>query len=387
MTLINRKWLDAILIWSCSLVGFYNVMLVPPLIIDFMSIFGINYSYASLAMGSYGLMYTIGGVISGYLSTKIGARKSVFLGILLIAIAHLTISVSSTYNVIILLRGLVGIGTAMIWTASILLLKSYFDNKEIAVAYSGLSSFLSVGAMLSVFSASRIVIIYGINYIFFISGISALIISILFIICVQKLKEKTEEDIKLNNRKNSWFGIILVGIMNFTLLFQVYALITWLPAYLEEAVLITKENIGYLMSIFVFVTIPAAIIGGQLIKKIGEANKIVLLAIIISFSSILFVMPISDIYYIIILMIITSWGANMVLAQIYTLINKVTNAKFFSKATGIVASMGFSAAFVASYLNGYLLDIYHSYNVIFYTICIICIIGLFANMIFTKRFM
>ena len=64
MTLINRKWLDAILIWSCSLVGFYNVMLVPPLIIDFMSIFGINYSYASLAMGSYGLMYTIGGVIS-----------------------------------------------------------------------------------------------------------------------------------------------------------------------------------------------------------------------------------------------------------------------------------------------------------------------------------
>ena len=124
MTLINRKWLDAILIWSCSLVGFYNVMLVPPLIIDFMSIFGINYSYASLAMGSYGLMYTIGGVISGYLSTKIGARKSVFLGILFIAIAHLTISVSNTYNVIILLRGLVGIGTAMIWTSSILLLKN-----------------------------------------------------------------------------------------------------------------------------------------------------------------------------------------------------------------------------------------------------------------------
>ena len=57
-------------------------MLVPPLIIDFMSIFGINYSYASLAMGSYGLMYMIGGVISGYLSTKIGARKSVFLGAL-----------------------------------------------------------------------------------------------------------------------------------------------------------------------------------------------------------------------------------------------------------------------------------------------------------------
>ena len=230
-------------------------------------------------------------------------------------------------------------------------------------------------------------IIYGINYIFFISGISALIVSILFIICVQKIKERTEEDIKLNNRKNSWFGIILVGIMNFTLLFQVYALITWLPAYLEEVALINKENIGYLMSIFVFVTIPAAIIGGQIIKKIGDANKIVLLAIIISLSTILFVIPISDIYYIIILMIITSWGANMVLAQIYTLINKVTNTKFFSKATGTVASMGFSAAFVASYLNGYLLDIYNSYNVIFYTVCIICIVGLFANIIFTKRFM
>ena len=286
MTLINRKWLDVILIWSCSLVGFYNVMLVPPLIIDFMSIFGINYSYASLAMGSYGVMYTIGGVISGYLSTKIGSRKSVFLGILLIAIAHLIISVSNTYNVIILLRGLVGIGTAMIWTSSILLLKSYFDNKEITVAYSGLSSFLSIGAMLSVFSASRIVIIYGINYIFFISGISALVISVLFIICVQKIKEKRENDIELKNKKNSWVGIILVGIMNFTLLFQVYALITWLPAYLEEGLLITKENIGYLMSIFVFVTIPSAIIGGQIIKKIGEANKIVLIAIIISFSSI-----------------------------------------------------------------------------------------------------
>jgi len=387
MTLINRKWLDVILIWSCSLVGFYNVMLVPPLIIDFMSIFGINYSYASLAMGSYGVMYTIGGVISGYLSTKIGSRKSVFLGILLIAIAHLIISVSNTYNVIILLRGLVGIGTAMIWTSSILLLKSYFDNKEITVAYSGLSSFLSIGAMLSVFSASRIVIIYGINYIFFISGISALVISVLFIICVQKIKEKRENDIELKNKKNSWVGIILVGIMNFTLLFQVYALITWLPAYLEEGLLITKENIGYLMSIFVFVTIPSAIIGGQIIKKIGEANKIVLIAIIMSFSSILFAMPISNIYYIIILIIITSWGANMVLAQVYTLINKVTNSKFFSRATGIVASMGFSSAFVASYLNGYLLDIYHSYNVIFYTICIICIIGLFANIIFTKRFM
>ena len=378
------KWTVATLVWAAMGIGYLNVMIVPPLILGFVTELGLSYTDAAFLMTAFAIGVTAGGVPAGYIGTRMGGLTGVGIGLALISISQLAISFNPPFALMVILRGFVGFGTANIWVSGVIAMRSWFPKERLGTALGGMNASIAVGVSFALGITPVLGRDFGLLFPFQISGLAGLILATSIAVLRGRTADRKETPSSTgssNTRRPAYstVGVGLLGTISFALLFQVFLLVTWIPPYLEGALFFDVEEVGLTSSILPLSAIPASILGAYLVDRTGRVHGLINLGILWSFSALLLIGPFTTLALMILIIGIVTLGVNMAIGPFYMIISRVSSPSATGKVTGIISTSGFSSSIVASFLGGYLLDSFNSYAPIFSLVIVTSTAALIAS--------
>lgn len=213
--------------------------------------------------------YGIGQFISGFLGDKFSAKKLVFIGVFISAITNLCMAITNNYISMAICWSINGLFQAFIWSPMIKFVVDFLDDNIKAKACIYLNLSVPLGTMLAYFMTAHIIAIKSWKFVFIVSGIILLVISILWLIsCILIEKNAINKGIeynkyelinntnKNNNNINTFYVILSSGFI-----FLIFSLIVqgclkdgvtnWVPVYINET-----YNLGNFISIIITIIIP-----------------------------------------------------------------------------------------------------------------------------------
>ena len=109
-----------------GMVAFSSAPLVTPIIRDL----GISYSQMGIILGGWQITYVVFSVISGVIIDKLGIRKSIFAGLIIISLSAILRYFAGGFISMFLLVALFGLGGTMISIGSPKAIATWFRGKE-----------------------------------------------------------------------------------------------------------------------------------------------------------------------------------------------------------------------------------------------------------------
>jgi predicted MFS family arabinose efflux permease len=141
-------------------------------------IYHYNYLFIGLIMTGFGIMSVVGGRMSGKITSKIGARKVLSIGLISAATADILLYFFGT-NLFMLIIGITLLGLGFIFTHSTLLTRATtFAEKARGSAMSLVAFCFMGGGGLGTAIGGKVITLYGINTLFAIYG-SLLLLTLL----------------------------------------------------------------------------------------------------------------------------------------------------------------------------------------------------------------
>ena len=137
--------------------------------------YGFNNFYIGLIMTAFGIMTVIGGRLGGKLAAKIGPRKVLTLGLVLVIIADLLISAAGNI-LVLLIAGIALLGLGFIFTHSTLLTRATeFAQKARGAAMSLVAFCFMGGGGIGTAIGGKIIVARGMTYLFSVYDIALLV--------------------------------------------------------------------------------------------------------------------------------------------------------------------------------------------------------------------
>lgn len=229
------------------------------------------------------MMITIFVVLSNVIVSFLGKKKTVLLGLILIAISGIIALISSNFTVVLISRLILGIGIGLYNSISISIISDYYSGNERATMIGLRTAFLNIGKALTTFIAGYALIMNP-KYVF---SVYLLVIPV-FILFYLKVEEKQEVGKKLKSVVKFDKDIILLMIMTF------FVGISYIGATIKiPTLLITKYNLptttsSNLLSILALSGILSGFIFGKLIKHFSLKTMLFMITAMI-IGNILFI--------------------------------------------------------------------------------------------------
>jgi MFS transporter, FSR family, fosmidomycin resistance protein len=125
-----------------SLVGFghgvshFFHLLIPPLFPWLMADFGLTFTQVGTTTALFFLVSGVGQAISGFIVDHLGARRVLFAGITLFAVAGLTLALANSYPVLMLAAAIAGLGNCVFHPVDFTLLNRNVSPSRLGHAFS-----------------------------------------------------------------------------------------------------------------------------------------------------------------------------------------------------------------------------------------------------------
>lgn len=229
------------------------------------------------------MMITIFVVLSNVIVSFLGKKKTVLLGLILIALSGIIALISSNFTVVLISRLILGIGIGLYNSISISIISDYYSGNERATMIGLRTAFLNIGKALTTFIAGYALIINP-KYVF---SVYLLVIPV-FILFYLKVEEKQEVGKKLKSVVKFDKDVILLMIMTF------FVGISYIGATIKiPTLLITKYDLptttsSNLLSILALSGILSGFIFGKLIKHFSLKTMLFMITTMI-IGNILFI--------------------------------------------------------------------------------------------------
>ncbi|MEM2110145.1 MAG: MFS transporter, partial [Candidatus Odinarchaeota archaeon] len=156
----------------------YSVFNFVLLSITLQEVFSITEVGVGALMTSYWVPAVILQFLVGRYADKIGFKKLVVAGTLIIALGSFIISQAALFEIVLLGRFITGIGAIMFWTPGIVIVSNVYPKEKISFATSLIVLCYGVGTLFAMFFVPAQEIILGWRGIFFITFIYGLIVAV-----------------------------------------------------------------------------------------------------------------------------------------------------------------------------------------------------------------
>tara|TARA_B100001123_G_C15336206_1_gene1032905 strand:+ start:769 stop:1971 length:1203 start_codon:yes stop_codon:yes gene_type:complete len=275
----SYRWtIQGILIFMQISLGL-NFMAPTPLFTLIMDDYGINRGLVSLLISAPIIVLTISLLPSGILIAKIGSKRAMVIGGLLMS-SGLIAPLLDSFTMMVLMRLLFGIGAAICLPVTSSILMEWFKPNELPILNGINESGRSVGVAIGLLSAVSIANVFGWDIVFFFFGVLPIIATVLWIVggrSVDVVQEQSDEFSLSNNfdlifNRNT-FLIAIASIGPFAL-FIGYS--SWLPTYYNEVHGMTIERSSSLVAILPFVAAIATPLSGIIVSKSGIRRPILI---------------------------------------------------------------------------------------------------------------
>ena len=277
----SYRWtIQGILIFMQISLGL-NFMAPTPLFTLIMDDYGINRGLVSLLVSAPIIVLTISLLPSGILIAKIGSKRAMAIGGLLMS-SGLIAPLFDSFTMMVLMRLLFGVGAAICLPVTSSILMEWFKPNELPILNGINESGRSVGVAIGLLGAVSIANVFGWDMVFFFFGVLPIIATVLWLVggrSVDVVQEQSDE-FSLSNNIDLIFNrntlLIAIASMGPFALFIGYS--SWLPTYYHEVHGMTIERSSSLVAILPFVSAIATPLSGILVSKSGIRRPILIVA-------------------------------------------------------------------------------------------------------------
>ncbi|MFL2640163.1 MAG: CynX/NimT family MFS transporter [Dehalococcoidia bacterium] len=261
-------------------VNFIGPSPVLPIVVEEL---GVSSSYAGLYVSSMTLTVTIASIPMSILTNRFGLNKFYIAGWAILGVGVITVFVEQ-FELLVLVRTVQGLGAAIILPTSAAVIMQWAPEKEIpiinTVNLSAFTAAMGVGLILGAPVAEWL----GWKMLLSFEGALGILGAVFWLLFYrsnteQGLKEESEQDILQQisvvfKDKTTWLlSAAVIGPWA-----QFIALSTWLPTYYLTERSFDLAMAGFTTSIFTFAGLPATLLGGFLIARLGKRRPILMFA-------------------------------------------------------------------------------------------------------------
>ena len=343
-----------------------NFLAPAPLFPFIMQDFGLERGIVSLLVASVTVMMAMIMLPASVLAPKIGLKRSLALGCLLMS-SGVLIPLNSSFANLLLLRILFGVGAGIVLPMTSAMVAQWFSPKELPLINGINVASQSVGVAISMFLAVPVGSLLGWQWVFCIFGIFTFGGFVLWLF-VGRENASMSDSIGFSSR-----GVLFEVVrLRSTILLQLavagmfaayVAFSTWLPVFFNEVRGLSLTHASNVVGILPVVGIVATICGGVFPAKLGLRRPFLIFpGIIFSVASlgVVFLDSLLLMYLCVIVMGIAGW---IYLPSIFTIpmeLSGMTPEKV-GVMTAATLAVGNFASFLSPILVGFTTDILGSY--------------------------
>jgi sugar phosphate permease len=276
--------------------GFYlcrkNLSVVLPLL---HSVSGLrSMDLANIVFG-YSLLYAVGQFGCGPLSDRIGAKRVVGAGLLVVVASNILMGVHASLLWLLIFACLNGAGQSTGWSGLVKTMAVWFrgDNRGIAMAWWS-TNYVLGGFLATAFATWAVVQTWLLPQLgwrrgFLFPAMLLLAVTALFLLFAKDTPEREDlphgmaiDPVVLRADHTSWSilaallckpSLWMISISYFFLELCRYALMFWLPLYMVNSLKYSLQASGYLSSLYELIGIVGAVLAGYVSDRFSQSRR------------------------------------------------------------------------------------------------------------------
>lgn len=276
--------------------GFYlcrkNLSVVLPLLNNVSGLKNID--LANIVFG-YSLLYAVGQFGCGPLSDRIGAKRVVGAGLLLVVASNFLMGARASFIWLLIFACLNGAGQSSGWSGLVKTMAIWFSGENRGIVMAWWSTNYVLGGFLATAFATWVVVQpwllpqLGWRRGFLLPAMLLLAITALFLVGAKETPEHAElppgmrsDAIALHTPHSNWIALATLlrkpslwtlSISYFFLELCRYALMFWLPLYMVNHLKYSLQTSGYLSSLYELIGIAGAVLAGYISDRFNQSRR------------------------------------------------------------------------------------------------------------------
>jgi cyanate permease len=356
------RWVILALLWLIYLsFGALN-RTIAPLVTPILADLKLSYSQMGLVMGSWQLTYIGAAFAAGFLIDKWGIRKSLLLGIVIIALSTGLRYFAQGFGTFLPIVALFGIGGPLLSTGCPKAISIWFQGRERGTAVGIYTTGPWIGGAFVLAATNKLVLpLAGYNWrlTFVFYGLFALTVAFLWLLLG---RERIAEDrsttihfksvfIKLIRVRNVQ-AAVLIGLITFAIL---HGLTSWLPKILESKGF-SSTTAGYIASIPLLAGIPSVLILPRIIPPHHRGKAVAFAALMVLASAWMFFGMGNIMIYFVLGLYGIGWGTLFPLITLVLMDTPEVGTELMGSASGLFFCISEIGGFMGPSVIGLLVD-------------------------------
>ena len=355
------------------LISFIKIFEIPPVIPTLVSDLNISYAQAGLFMSVYAVMKCLASSPAGVISDKWGAVPIMSLSLLGICIFGILGTIGNNFELLLLWRFLSSVFLAIIFIAGTDAVSKNLPPEKVGFGMGLINATIGIGITIALLATPIIseIIEWRITFLFTSLACGALFLYSLLLIKQEKAIRPVGDENLPDSEASYTFGkllsnpmLMLIAISMGSLFVEVYGVTTWIPPYLTDVYQFSPSEVGLSSMMLGIVMIPAAIVTGYFATNTVRILWFSLTGgVVASIGILVLVMAQLSPWETALIISILTWGQTQAIVTVTSMASIIVPKHSAGKAIGIVFTLGYGGAILATYLGGYLLTITGDYDV------------------------
>ncbi|WP_408008355.1 MFS transporter [Pseudalkalibacillus sp. A8] len=281
-----KKTIIALCVLS-FLVGFDLIVTVPmlPAISESLN---INMEISGILFTSYALAYAVFGLIAGSISDRIGKRKILLVGIVILSIATFVTGLSNSLFMLIGFRILAGFGAALIQPTVYSIVGEVIEYEQRGKVMGSVTAALILPTVIGIPIAGFITDIFNWRVPFFTIGVIGILMFIVAWTVIPQFKSTSSSSIvKMIRKALSNRTVTLTLLISFMYYGGLEAIFSIIGIYYNQYFDLSPSFIGSILLVAGIASVLGSIVSGKVMDKPHNKKSLLLAVSIISLFSIL----------------------------------------------------------------------------------------------------
>jgi ACS family hexuronate transporter-like MFS transporter len=375
------RWVICGLLFLAATINYIDrnvVSILKPIILTWPGWSELQYGHV---ISVFQLAYALMMLVSGALIDRIGIRKGFLIAIIWWSLAAMGHAISGTVLSFAIWRVMLGIGEAANFPASIKAVAEWFPKKERALATGIFNAGTNIGAMVTPYLVSGILVAFGSwRWVFLLTGFIGLIWGILWFCTYRRPEEHPslskkelayiQSEPKESSEKTSWLPLLklkqtwafVIGKFMTDSIWWVW--LFWVPGFLFKKFSVDIKSMGGALIVIYIMADIGSIGGGGLsaifIKKglsINAARKIAMLICALAVVPVICASSLSNKWASVLLIGLACGAHQGWSANIFTFVSDIFPKRAVGSIVGIGGAAGGIGGFFISNIVGWILNV------------------------------
>ncbi len=285
---LKYRWVILALAWISFMISWIPRTMYPPLIPKMTSALQLTYTQAGLLMTGFWVGYIVTQLPSGYISDRIGVRRTLASALALVGIFTIVTGTASSFADCLVYRTLCGLAAGCIFPPGAAIVLRWFHPKDRGTASSLYITGSKMGAIIGSTLSPIISAFFDVwRWSFWILSAPAFLAAITVLLFMKESPEtgilyktvKRKGAMKkplsfrlIFKKKHLW--LLIMATVGYFCAFN--AIHTWAPTYLIETFGVSPVHAGLVLSLFSGLGIVAAPLGGIVADRVIKRKAPVL---------------------------------------------------------------------------------------------------------------